>query len=171
MPEKKMTAAVVAALAGVLAAAAQSAFVCQYDGMNETNRIEVKTVKVSGVNRTLTWTADRDYPQCGAGFEFVATGWSTNNYVFAPAAIYDGNRFDIAYIGYAPYITDWEMPKKPNRPVVTTNIHHLNKNGTDARIDFLAGETSAPMVGYWDSVKNRWGQAPRNACKCGFSRG
>ena len=87
------------------------------------------------------------------GFEFVADNWTTKNYVFAPAAIYDGNRFDISYVRYAPYITDWEMPKKPNRPVVTTNIHHLNKNGKDARIDILAGETSAPMVGYWDSVK------------------
>ena len=141
------------ALAGVPTARAQSAFVYQYDGMNETNRVAVKSVKVSGPNRTLTWKADRDYPQCGVGFEFTATNWTTNNYVFAPAAIYDGNRFDIAYIRYAPYITNWEMPKKPNRPVVTTNIHHLNKNGMDARIDFLAGETSAPMVGYWDSVK------------------
>ncbi len=66
------------------------------------------------------------------GFEFVATNWTTKNYVFAPAAIYDGNRFDISYVRYAPYITDWEMPRKPNRPVVTTNIHHLNKNGKDA---------------------------------------
>ena len=137
----------------VWTAAAQSAFVCQYDGMNETNRVAVKSVKVSGPNRTLTWKADRDYPQCGVGFEFTATDWSTNNYVFAPAAIYDGNRFDISYVRYAPYITDWEMPRKPKRPVVTTNIHHLHKNGTDARIDFLAGETAAPMVGYWDSVK------------------
>jgi len=141
------------ALTGVLAAWAQSAFVYQYDGMNETNRVEVTSVKVSGVNRTLTWKADRDYRQCGVGFEFAVTNWNTKNYVFAPAAIYDGNRFDISYVRYAPYITNWEMPKKPNRPVVTTNIHHLNKNGTDARIDILAGETSAPMVGYWDSVK------------------
>ena len=141
------------ALASVCAEAAQEAFVCQYNGMNETNRMAIGSVKVWGVNRTLTWTADRDYPQTGVGFKFVATNWTTNNYVFAPAAIYDGNRFDISYVGYAPYITEWEMPRKPNRPVVTTNIHHFNKNGSDARIDFLAGETSAPMVGYWDSVK------------------
>ena len=76
-------------------------------------------------------------PQCGVGFEFVADNWTTKNYVFAPAAIYDGNRFDISYVRYAPYITDWEMPRKPNRPVVTTNIHHLNKNGKDARIEFI----------------------------------
>ena len=47
-----------AALACVLTARAQSAFVCQYDGMNETNRVEVKSVKASGPNRTLTWTAE-----------------------------------------------------------------------------------------------------------------
>ena len=92
MFEKRMTACGAMALAGVLTAAAQSAFVCQYDGMNETNRVAVKSVKVSGANRTLTWTADRDYPQCGVGFEFVADNWTTKNYVFAPAAIYDGNR-------------------------------------------------------------------------------
>ena len=63
---KTMAASCCCAIA-VLTAAAQSAFVCQYDGMNETNRVEVKSVKVSGANRTLTWTADRDYPQCGVG--------------------------------------------------------------------------------------------------------
>ena len=67
MTVKKMNMSGAVALAGVLTAAAQSAFVCQYDGMNETNRVEVKSVKVSGANRTLTWTADRDYPQCGVG--------------------------------------------------------------------------------------------------------
>ncbi len=154
MKMTRMWFALAAAItASALTAAAQGAFVCQYDGMNATNRVEVKSVKTSGVNRTLTWQADRDYPQCGVGFEFVVTDWSTNNYVFAPAAIYGGNRFDIASVRYPPYITDWGMPENPNRPVVTTNIHHLNKDGTDARIDFLAGETSAPMVGYWDSVK------------------
>ncbi len=48
-------------LSGVgVAAWAQGAFVYQYDGMNETNRVEVTSVKVSGVNRTLTWKADRE---------------------------------------------------------------------------------------------------------------
>ncbi len=139
--EKTIAASCCCVLAA-LTAAAQNAFVYQYDGMNETNRVAVKSVKVSGANRTLTWTADRDYPQCGVGFEFVADNWTTKNYVFAPAAIYDGNRFDISYVRYAPYITDWEMPRKPNRPVVTTNIHHLNKNGKDARIDFITLCTS-----------------------------
>ena len=74
-------------------------------------------------------------------------------YIMIPACAYDGNRFDISYVRYAPYITDWEMPRKPNRPVVTTNIHHLYKNGADSRIDILSGETSSPMIGYWDSVK------------------
>jgi lysophospholipase L1-like esterase len=134
-------------------AAAASAFVYQYDGMTLTNRLPITSVRTSGVNRTLTWTAPRDFAGCGVGFEFVATEWSTNNYVFAPAALYDGNRFDIAFIGYAPYITNWQMPHKANRPVVTTNIHHLNKDGSDARIDFLAGETSAPMIGYWDAAR------------------
>jgi lysophospholipase L1-like esterase len=142
-----------ACLIATLMSTAQSAFMYQYHGMNETNRVEIKSIKRSGVNCTLVWTADRDYPQCGVGFEFTAENWSTNNYVFAPAAIYDGNRFDIANVRYAPYITDWGMPKKANRPVLTTRIHHLKKDGTDARIDFLAGETSAPMVGYWDAVK------------------
>ena len=101
MFEKRMTACGAMALSGVLTAAAQSAFVCQYDGMNETNRVEVKSVKVSGANRTFTWTADRDYPQCGVGFEFVADNWTTKNYVFAPVAIYDGNRFEGAKISLA----------------------------------------------------------------------
>ena len=69
MTVKKMKMSGAVALVGVLTAAAQSAFVYQYNGMNETNRVAVKSVKVSGANRTLTWTADRDYPQCGVGFE------------------------------------------------------------------------------------------------------
>ena len=57
MFEKRMTACGAMALAGVLTAAAQSAFVCQYDGMNETNRVEVKSVKVSGAKISLAGDA------------------------------------------------------------------------------------------------------------------
>ena len=141
------------ALAASPAAAAQGAFAYVYDGTNVVRRVAVKNVKTSGPHRTLSWKADGDFAQCGVGFEFTAENWSTDNYVFAPAAVYDGNRFDIAHVRYAPYILDWGMPAKAGRPVVTTAIHHLNKDGSDARIDFLAGETAAPMAGWWDAAK------------------
>ena len=80
--------------------------------------------------------------------------WSIDNYVFAPAMLYDGNRFKILPLQYPPYIQD---PKERGRdmPVTTTNILHLNKDGSHAKVEMNTGNIATPMMGFFDRKKNR----------------
>ncbi|HXR03630.1 MAG TPA: hypothetical protein VN836_02860 [Verrucomicrobiae bacterium] len=52
----------------------------------------------------LTWTVTTGQAESASvGVVFEFKDWSPENFVFVPAAVYDGNRFDIKRISYPPY--------------------------------------------------------------------
>jgi hypothetical protein len=80
--------------------------------------------------------------------------WTTNNYVFAPGMLYNGNRFKILPIQYPPYIFD--VKDRPlDMPITTTNILHLNKDGAHAKVEMNTGNLATPMMGFFDQEKHR----------------
>lgn len=82
--------------------------------------------------------------------EYVEKDWSGDEYVFLPAAVYDGNRMTSKRLPYPPYHAGrseggWE-------PVIT-DIPHLDKDGKESRIQFCSGDMSTPAMGFYSGRK------------------
>jgi hypothetical protein len=74
--------------------------------------------------------------------------WTINNYVFAPAMLYGGNRFKVLPLQYPPYI--YEAKDRPmDMPITTTNILHLNKDGAHAQVEMNTGNLATPVMGFF----------------------
>lgn len=80
--------------------------------------------------------------------EAVEEGWRRENYLFAPAALYNGNRFKSMPLPYPPYYrpTQGEAPAAP--PVIT-DIPHLDIREPRSKISLLSGDLSVPACGFY----------------------
>lgn len=85
--------------------------------------------------------------------ERVEEKWTRNEYVFMPAAVYNGNRMESRKIPYPPYCG--EKTETGWREVIT-DIPHLSKDGENRDIQFLSGDMSTPAFGYY-SQEDRTG--------------
>ncbi len=80
---------------------------------------------------------------------FDFSNWSIENYILVPGIIYGGNRFRILPIKYPPYIHD--TAERPlDMPISTTNILHLNKDGSHATIEMTTGNMATPMFSFFN---------------------
>ena len=86
----------------------------------------------------------------GVAVAFDFSGWSANNYVFAPAAVYNGNRYRVMDIGYNAYIRN-PQDKPLGMPITVANIPHLKTDLNPAKIEMLTGSCATPMMGFYDS--------------------
>jgi len=91
----------------------------------------------------------------GIAVAFDFSDWTTDNYILVPAQIYGGNRFRILPIGYAPYIYE-EKDRPLDMPVTTTNILHLNPDGSHVKIEMNTGNLATPMLSFFNP-KSRQG--------------
>jgi hypothetical protein len=86
---------------------------------------------------------------------FDFSNWSIENYILVPAMIYGGNRFRILPVKYPPYIHNAE--ERPlDMPITTTDILHLNKDGSYAKIEMTTGNMATPMFSFFNP-KNKTG--------------
>lgn len=90
----------------------------------------------------------------GVAVAFDFTRWSRDYYVLVPAQLYGGNRFRILPLGYPPYIHDPE--ERPlDMPVTTTNIPHLNPDGSHAKVEMNSGNMATPMLSFFSPTRKR----------------
>lgn len=82
--------------------------------------------------------------------EYTEDKCSGNEYVFLPAAVYNGNRMTSIRIPYPPY---HEEKKETGWEPVITDIPHLDKEGNASRIQFCSGDMSTPAMGYYSREK------------------
>ena len=118
-------------------------------------KVDRKTRKKEATDYVLTFEMkEGSLPSCGVAVRFDMVEWDTANYLFAPAAVYGGNRFRILPVGYPPFIYD---PKERplGMPITTTNVPHLNRDGTEGRIELMMNSCATPLVGYYDKVAKR----------------
>lgn len=90
----------------------------------------------------------------GVAVQFGFDNWDTGNYIFSPCHIYDGNRFRVLPIGYAPFIYD-EKDRPLDMPITVTNIPHFNQDGSDATVDFRTNNCTTPLAGFYDRNSKR----------------
>ncbi len=90
----------------------------------------------------------------GAAVQFEFDDWSTDNYVFAPCCLYNGNRFRYLPIGYPPFIYD-EKDRPLDMPITVTNIPRLAGDGSDSYVDFKTSSCATPLAGFYDRQSKR----------------
>jgi len=101
----------------------------------------------------LTWTVTTgqvESTSVGVVFEFK--DWSPENFVMVPAAVYDGNRFDIKRIGYPPYwynTNEWRI----DMPTTMTPNPTLGRGPGGGRIRLSTGDASVPMLAFQSPSK------------------
>lgn len=117
--------------------------------------IEKKKVSSEATDYVLTFKmTEGEMASGGAAVQFEFDNWSTDNYIFAPCHIYDGNRFRIYPAGYPPFIYDSE-DRPSDMPVTVTNVPHFNGDGSDAAVDFRTNSCTTPLAGFYDKKAKR----------------
>ena len=104
----------------------------------------------------LRWTLLAGQVQSASvGVVFEFKDWSPENFVLVPAAVYDGNRFDIKKIGYPPYWYDrneWRI----DMPTTMMPNPTLGRGPGGGRIHLTTGDASVPLLAY-QSPSNKAG--------------
>ncbi len=95
-----------------------------------------------------------DLKSGGAAVAFDFENWQAENYVLAPAAVYNGNRYRILPVPYPPYIYD-QKDKPLDLPITITNVVHLNLDQSPAKIELLTASCSTPMLSFYNKVDKR----------------
>jgi hypothetical protein len=96
--------------------------------------------------------------QAGVAAVFDFPGWSTNNYVFIPAAAYAGNRFaclPVAYPPMFPDLTNALAPGAPARPITITDVPRLNPGAGPSKLEVLTSDTTTPGIGIYFPDRRR----------------
>ena len=128
------------------------------DGRNHEWEIRVDSV----VDKSRGWV---DYTvacrllsgaasQVAVGIDFGFDNWSADNFVFVPAIVYDGNRFEKKAIGYPPY---WYEPQewRKDMPTTTPLLPSLEKHENYGRIELTTGNASTPLMAFFSPAEKR----------------
>ncbi len=89
----------------------------------------------------------------GFAIDFKIEQWDKRNMLFAPAALYNGNRFKSISVGYPPYIAD-EHDKHINMPITVSNIPRLNSGGI-SEVELLTSNCATPMLCFYNPKLKR----------------
>lgn len=90
--------------------------------------------------------------ESAVALSFLWSGWSAQNYVLVPGAIYAGNRFEVRELSYAPC---WSRLDDigPNVPNLITDVPRLsNKEQVPSAFHLLTGDAATPAVGIMDQA-------------------
>lgn len=83
----------------------------------------------------------------------VETNWNTENYVFAPAALYNGNRFDCVNKQYPPLLNEEESKEFFGKPVVT-DVPRLSLDGNGCA-QLKVGDLAFPCFGFYNKKEKQ----------------
>ncbi|MGN0523408.1 MAG: hypothetical protein ACI4IG_03950 [Eubacterium sp.] len=141
--------------------------VTRYDGINtpleeadiDNNEIVIsestQEADCSGLRTKAVLTVKKNQTKKSAlNLIIEEQDWDIDNYVFAPAALYNGNRFESLNKEYPPMLTAEEAQRYAGETVIS-DVPRLNKDG-DGFVQLNAGDMSLPCVGYY-SDKNKSG--------------
>jgi hypothetical protein len=101
----------------------------------------------------LSWVVRKGQVEAtSVGVIFEFKDWSPENFVLVPAAVYDGNRFEIKKIGYPPY---WYDPNewRISMPTTMTANPTLGREPGSGRIHLNTGDASVPLIAYQSPAK------------------
>lgn len=89
----------------------------------------------------------------GISIIFRKNGWQTDNYVFAPSALYNGNRFYSLSKQYPPMLTKEER-ERFNGETVISDIPRLAGDGS-AVVQLNVGDLAVPCFGWFSKSEKK----------------
>lgn len=138
-----------------------------YDGdgglISENSAEEIKSISVSsqsepmegsGIKTTAILTVGKGFQGRAAVKMIIEEDeWDADNYIFAPAALYNGNKFKSINKNYPPMLTKEESELYSGETVIT-DVPRLEPSGNScARLG--VGDLSVPCFGYFSSKRRR----------------
>jgi len=90
----------------------------------------------------------------GVAVEVQMDDWKRENYVFAPGAVYNGNRFSCQKLPYAPYAQVLPEEALTASPVIT-DIPHLSDQTACSKIELRSGDMTTPCIGFFDPTARK----------------
>jgi hypothetical protein len=108
-----------------------------------------------GLTMHYTWQAEADHKCVNVGTYFTFLDWHKEDYLFSPAALYNGNRYERQYVEHYPPMFD-----KDNRPTaketnIITDVPGLELKGSKSFVQLASGDSAVPLVGAWLKNKNQ----------------
>ncbi len=101
----------------------------------------------------LTWTLVKgSAKEVAVAVRFPFNDWSEKNFVFIPAAVYDGNRFEVKDVEYPPYWYD-RSEWRTDMPVTTTPVPTLGKADRYSKIELNTGNAATPLMAFRSAEK------------------
>ncbi|WP_297829885.1 hypothetical protein [uncultured Rikenella sp.] len=105
---------------------------------------------------TFTFRALRDMADAGVAVAFDCYGWSSDNYVMIPAAVYGGNRQRIVNRSYATGLDATDYGRR-DLALTSNPIPQLSPEfGATSRLELLVCNASTPAIAWLDRA-NRQG--------------
>ena len=140
----------------------------QKEGPHEAGRLSwgpvyTEEACLEGERCTLTFTAEDDLDAVSLFMMFRDAEWNREDYLLVPAAVYDGNRFRIKRVPYAPMFTQEDYALDP--PVTSTDIPHFSQDAEESVISLRAGDGAVPGV-FWYDRSTGTGRALLYECRC-----
>jgi hypothetical protein len=121
-------------------------------------KLSVVSASVSGQpdakDYQLKWTLTKgDAKDVAVGVDFVFKQWTGREFVFVPAIVYNGNRFEVKKMNYPPYWYDkseWQL----DMPTTTTGLPALNED-SNHKIEINTGNASTPLMAFHSPEKRQ----------------
>lgn len=126
------------------------------DADDDCWRVKVDSVAVTdGKAYTFVFTARRPADNTGVAVAVDVDGWSSDNYVMIPAAVYGGNRQRIVNRRYASGLDDSDY-YRADLALTSNPIPQLSPEyGAPSRLELLANNTATPAMAWLDRRSGR----------------
>ncbi|MGN0527928.1 MAG: hypothetical protein ACI4IE_02255 [Eubacterium sp.] len=117
------------------------------DGNGITLQKQTNEKEDSGLHTTAVLTVNKNQSEKSAlRLVIEENEWDTDNYVFAPAALYNGNRFKSLCREYPPMLTKDEAEEYRGETIIS-DVPRLDLKGGSVSLN--AGDLSVPCIGYY----------------------
>ncbi|MGN0570564.1 MAG: hypothetical protein ACI4K9_00120 [Candidatus Fimenecus sp.] len=116
-----------------------------------TVKIKKQPLENGGEQIKAVCTVQKPFQNTAVRLVWKETDWDTANYVFAPAALYNGNRFDCVSKQYPPLLNEEESKKFWGKPVVT-DVPRLSLDG-NGTANLGVGDLAFPCFGYFSETQ------------------
>lgn len=116
-------------------------------------RVEEHAYKDGAQLRTFTFVAKRDLENAGVAVAFDRYGWSSDNYVMIPSAVYNGNRQRIVNRSYATGL-DKSDQRRRDLALTSNPIPQLSPEfGAKSRLEISVCNAATPAMTFLERSK------------------
>lgn len=117
----------------------------EYQTMSAEQSIEERNIKLK--------ILEGKEKSVGVNILFSFENWSEDNFVFCPAALYNGNRFESIALKYPPILTP-SMQNSSGSPIIS-DVPRLNWDRGPSKVQLSVGDMATPCVGFLDNKNKR----------------